>query len=483
MNQKLVITNFIWRFAERIGAQVVAFIVSIVLARILEPSAYGTVALITVFTAVLQVFVDSGLGNALIQKKDADNLDFSTVFYTNILFCTVLYMVLFMIAPHIALFYEDESITAYTRVLGLTVLISGIKNVQQAYVSRNMLFKKFFFSTIGGTIVAGVVGVVMACRGYGVWALVTQQVTNVTIDTMILWLTVHWRPSLAFSFERLKALFGYGWKLLGAGLLVTVYNELRQLIIGKFYSSADLAQYNRGKQFPDLIVQNVNTSIDSVLLPVMSKVQDDKLRVKEMTRRSIGISTYLMAPLMMGVAAVGEPLVGLILTEKWLPSVFFMRIMCVTFTFYPIHTANLNAIKAIGRADILLKLEICKRGVGLLALLTTMFISVEAMAYSLLVVSLLSQLINSWPNRTLLGYGYLDQMKDILPSLLLAGLMGLCVYPVQYIGLSDFVTLCIQVPLGAMIYILGSIIFKLDSFSYLLASIEPYLFRQKKRER
>jgi O-antigen/teichoic acid export membrane protein len=475
----LVITNFIWRFAERIGAQLVAFVVSIVLARILDPNAYGTVALITVITTILQVFVDSGLGNALIQKKDADNLDFSTVFYTNIAFCSLLYIGLFFAAPFIAEFYKDTALTPYIRVLGLTVLISGIKNVQQAYVSRHMLFKKFFFSTLGGTIIAGIVGVVMALNGAGVWALVAQQVINLAIDTTILWITVKWRPELKFSVERLKGLFNYGWKLLVSSLLDTVYTNIRQLIIGKMYSSADLAQYNRGKQFPNLIVTNVNTSIDSVLLPAMSNEQDNKAHVKAMTRRSIKISTYIMAPLMMGLAFVGEPLVSLVLTDKWLPCVPLMRIFCITFMFYPIHTANLNAIKAMGRSDLFLKLEIWKKIVGIIALLATMWISVEAMAYSLLATSVFTQIINSSPNKKLLGYGYGQQLKDILPGIALAVFMGIFIYPVKFLGLNDFLTLCIQVPLGMCIYLLGSIVFKMDSFTYLWGIVKPFILRKR----
>lgn len=477
--QNSIISNFIWRFAERVGAQLVAFIVSIVLARILDPAAYGTVALITVITTILQVFVDSGLGNALIQKKDADNLDFSTVFFTNLFFCSIIYFALFFSAPYIAIFYKDAALTPYIRVLGLTILISGIKNVQQAYVSRHMLFKKFFYSTLGGTIFAGVIGVFMALWGTGVWALVVQQVINLTVDTIILWFTVKWRPELKFSFERLKGLFSYGWKLLVSSLLDTVYTNIRQLIIGKIYSSEDLAQYNRGRQFPNLIVVNVNTSIDSVLLPAMSNEQDNKERIKAMTRRSIKMSTYIMAPLMMGLAFVGEPLVRLVLTEKWIPSVPFMRIFCITFMFYPIHTANLNAIKAMGRSDLFLKLEIIKKCVGMTVLLSTMWISVESMAYSLLATSFVSQLVNSWPNKKLLEYSYKQQIKDILPSILLALLMGVCIYPIQWLSLPDFVVLCVQVIWGAIIYILVSVVFKLDSFMYLKDFVKSYIIRKK----
>lgn len=474
-----VISNFIWRFAERCGAQIVQFVVSIILARLLAPEVYGTISLILVFTTILNVFIDSGMGNALIQKKDADDLDFSTVFFFNVCMCSVLYLIMFLAAPKIAVFYKDTSLTAVIRVLSLTLVISGIKNVQQAYVSRTMQFKKFFFSTIGGTIGAAVVGIILAYTGFGVWALVAQQIFNAAVDTCILWLTVKWRPKKMFSFTRFKGLFSYGWKLLASSLLDTVYNNVRQLIIGRMYSSADLAYYNRGKQFPDLLVNNINTSIDSVLLPTMSQEQDDRGRVKAMTRRAIKTSTYIMAPLMMGLAFCGIPLVRLILTEKWLACVPFMRIFCITSMFYPIHTANLNAIKAMGRSDLYLRLEIIKKIVGIGLLVSTMWFGVMAMAYSLLVSSVLSQIINSWPNRKLLNYGYLEQLKDILPGIILAVGMGFCVYMIQWIGLPDLLTLCIQVVAGVIIYFGVSKLLKFESFTYVKTMISPYLSKLK----
>ena len=463
-----IFSNLIWRFLERSGAQFVSFIVSLVLARILMPEDYGTIALITVFTTILQVFVDSGLGNALIQKKDADDLDFSTVFFANIVFCTVLYALMFVAAPAISRFYGDMFMVSYIRVLSLTVLISGIKNVQQAYVSRHMMFKKFFFSTLGGTVLAGIIGIVMALNKMGVWALVAQQVINMTIDTIILWITVKWKPHLKFSFSRMKGLFSFGWKLLVSSLIDSIYNDLRQLIIGKMYSSADLAYYNKAKQFPNLIVTNINTSIDSVLLPAMSNVQDNKEHVKSMTRRSIKTSIYVMAPLMMGMAFAAKPIISLLLTDKWLLCVPFVRIFCITYMFYPIHTANLNAMKAMGRSDLFLKLEIIKKVFGLVLLLSTMWFGIMTMAYSLLVSSLFGQIINSWPNRKLLNYGYLEQLKDILPGIGLAVVMGGCIYFVGLFPLPIILILIIQVVSGALIYITLSAALHLESFEYLL---------------
>lgn len=475
MEKGKVISNFIWRFAERCGAQLVSFVVSIVLARLLEPSVYGTVALVTVFTTILQVFIDSGLGTALIQKKNADDLDYSSVFYFNFVVCIILYLGMFIAAPYIAKFYGNMSLIPVIRVISLTLIISGVKNIQQAYVSSNMLFKRFFFSTIGGTIVSAFIGIFMAYIGMGVWALVAQQLSNAMIDTMILWITVKWRPKAVFSWERLKSLLAYGWKLLVAVLLDTVYNNLRNLVIGKMYSSADLAFYNQGDKFPKIIVTNINTSIDSVLLPTLSSEQDNKARVKEMTRRAIKTSTYIMAPLMMGLAFCAKTVVELVLTQKWLPCVPFLQIFCITYMFYPVHTANLNAIKAMGRSDIFLKLEIIKKIVGMSFLLSTMWFGVMAMAYSLLVSCVLSQIINSWPNKRLLGYGYLEQLRDLIPGVILAVIMGICVYFIGYINLPNIIVLIIQVIVGATIYIVMSIVFKLESFLYLWNMVKTYL--------
>ena len=467
-----VTSNLLWRFMERCGAQSVTLIVSIVLGRILGPKVYGTVALVTIFTTIMQVFVDSGMGNALIQKKEADDLDFSSVFYFNMVICVVLYLIMFFSAPLIAWFYKRDELTPVIRVLSLIIVISGVKNVQQAYVSRNMLFKRFFFSTLGGTIGAAIVGITMAVLGFGVWALVAQMLFNAAVDTTILWFTVKWRPKKMFSFERLKGLFMFGWKLLVSAVIDTIYNDVRQLIIGKIYSDSELAFYNRGKQFPQIIVTNINTSIDSVLLPTMSQVQDDPARVKSMTRRSIKTSTFIMMPLMVGLAVCGEPLVHLILGEKWLPCVPFLRIFCFTFAFYPIHTANLNAIKAMGRSDLFLVLEIIKKIVGVIAILSTMWVSVMAMAYSLLITSVLGQIINSWPNKKLMKYSYLEQLKDMLPQIGLSLLMGAIVYCVNFIGLPSIITLLIQVPLGAAIYVLCSKLFHIDSFEYIINMVK-----------
>lgn len=465
------IANFIWRFTERTAAQLVTFVVSIILARILSPEYYGTIALVTVFTTILQVFVDSGLGIALIQKKDADDLDFSSVFFFNMFMCVVLYIVMYIASPYIAAFYNDKGLTPIIRFISLTIIISGVKGIQQAYVSRNMLFKRFFFSTIGGTIASAIIGIILAYRGYGVWALAIQQVSNTAIDTLILWLTVKWKPKFMFSFQRLKRLLRFGWKLLVSALLDTIYGNLRNLIIGKKYTSADLAYFDQGDKLPKAIVTNINVSIDSVLLPTMSKMQDKTEAVRTLTRRAIRISVYIVAPLMIGFACCADSLVRLVLTDKWLPCVPFIRILSVSYLFWPIHTANLNAIKAVGRSDIFLKLEVIKKAVGLALLLSTMWFGVKIMAYGLIVECLLGLIVNTWPNKKLLHYGYIDQMRDIAPSVLLSMAMGVAVYCVGLISMPEIVKVVAQITLGIVIYVAESGIFRMKEFEYLIKKL------------
>lgn len=473
MNNK-ILNSFFWRFSERICAQGVAFAVSIILARLLDPDTYGTVALITAITTILNVLVDSGLGTALIQKKDADEIDFSTVFWFNLILCVFFYLVMFVFSGRIADFYHREELQRLVQVLSLSIVISGIKNVQQAYVSRNMLFKKFFLATFGGTFISGVVGVGLAIRGFGAWALVFQNLSNQFIDTFILWITVKWRPKFVFSKERFKTLFSFGYKLLLTSIIDTTYNQLRQLVMGKKYSSSDLAYYNQGYKYPSLIVVNIDTSIDSVLLPALSYEQDNKQHVKTMTRRAIKVSTYLVMPCIAGLAACSGPIVKIMLTDKWLPCVPYIRIFCLAYALYPINTANLNAIKAIGRSDISLKLEIIKKTIGILSIFFTMNIGPLALAFGFLFSSICAQFINAWPNKKLLGYSYLEQMKDIGPQTIASLIMLVCVLCIGTLPLNTWMVLALQIVIGACIYIGVSIILKIDSFFYILNEIKTY---------
>ncbi len=473
-SSKKVFNNFMWRLMERFSAQGVTLIVSVVLARLLEPSVYGVVALVTVFTIILQVFIDSGLGNALIQKKDADDIDFSTVFFFNIVVCLVLYALMFFAAPLIADFYQMPELTALIRVLSLTLIISGVKNIQQAYVAKNMIFKKFFFATLGGTIGAAAIGITMAYFGFGVWALAAQYLFNATVDTVILWLTVKWRPKRMFSWDRLKILFSYGWKLSLSSLIDVIYTELRQLIIGKMYQPDNLAYYNQGQKFPNLIVTNIITSLDSVLFPAMSSEQDSAEKIKTMMLRTVKVGTYFIAPLMIGIAFIAEPLVTLVFTEKWLPCVPFLRVFCVAFILYPVITTNSNAIKALGRSDISLKQEIFKKIISFALLFSSMWFGVMAIAYSLLLDYLVNLIVTSWPNKGLVHCPLSEQIRSILPSLILATAMGLIVYPIVFLPIPVWAVVLLQIVAGAGFYVGASALFRFEVFRYILGFIKHY---------
>ena len=463
-----VISGMGWKFGERISAQAVSFVVSIVLARLLCPEDYGAIAIVNIFITLANVFVDSGFGNSLIQKKNADNLDFSSVLYFNIVMSIGLYVLLYISAPFIAGFYNIEVLSSVIRVLGLRLIVAGINNVQHAYVSKQMIFKRFFWSTLFGTVLSAVIGIAMAYKGYGVWALVGQYMTNTTVDTLVLWFTVKWRPILKFSISRLKSLFTYGWKLLVSALLDTGYNEIRSLLIGKIYTPADLALYDKGKSFPNLVVVNINSSVQSVLFPAMSDCQDEKEHLKALTKRSISISSYIMFPIMAGLALVAEPFVKLLLTEKWLPCVPYLQIYCFVMALMPVHTANLQAIKALGRSDVFLKLEIIKKVLGFAVLIGVINFGVLAVAISGIFMTILSSIINAYPNEKLLDYGFAEQIKDMLNSAIPLVFMTIAVMGINVFGLSVLFDLITKVIVGAIAYVASSYVLKNKSFIYIM---------------
>lgn len=472
--------GLIWKFLESVGNQLVSFVVSLVLARILMPEEYGVIAIVTVFITLCNVFVNSGLGTALIQKKDADEIDFSTVFYTSLFISLALYAAMFFAAPWIAVFYEKPVLMPVIRVMSLRFVIASINTVQRSYVSKKMQFRKLFFATLGGNLLSGAGGIWLALKGAGIWALVSQYLLCAVAETVVLLFVIEWKPRRLFSTQRLKGLFSYGWKLLVSSLIDTLYNNLRSLIIGKKYSSADLAYYNKGKQFPELVSGNVITTIDSVLFPVIAMKQDDKSAVKQMTRRFIKSATYIMMPLMIGLACVAEPMVRLLLTEKWLFCVPYIQIYCVVGFLQPIQTANMQAIKAMGHSDILLKLEIAKKSFGTLLLLATMPFGVLVLAGSNIIYSSVVLLLNSSPNKKLLDYTLWEQIVDVLPNLTIALVMGVAVYALKFLPIHDLYILLLQISSGAVIYFLESLLFKNDSFLYIKDMLVSKLKGNKK---
>lgn len=467
-------SGFIWKFAERVGAQLVSLIVSIVLARILLPEDYSVVGIVTIFFAFCNVFITGGLNTALIQKKDADQDDYSTIFWVNIIIGVVLYTIMFFVAPVIASIYQKELLIPIIRVMGLTFFINGIKAVLSAYISSTLQFKKFFFSTLIGTIFSAVIGIAMAMAGFGAWALVAQQMSNSLIDTLILFLTTKFHVKFVLSVRKLKELLHFGSKIFIASLISVLYDQINPLIVGLKFTSADLAFYTKGRSFPMLINDSITGSLSAVLFPVISKKQDDKESVRNMTRRYIGIASYVVFPIMLGFFAVAENFVKVVLTEKWLFAVPYIQIFSFSYMFNIIQTGNLEAIKAIGRSDIILKLEIIKKSLYFTVIFLFVWFtdSPEMLALSSIVCTMIATVVNTVPNRSLIGYRYRDQVKDIMPNLLLATVMGLVVLFMNRIPVSPVLMLILQILTGAVIYVVLSLILKNENFMYLLGMVK-----------
>ena len=431
-------SGFFRKFKEQISSQIVSFVVSIVLARILSPKDYGIVSLVNVFIILANVFVTSGFSAALIQKKDATELDFSTIFHCSFIFSIIIYLLIYIFAPQIGKFYDNSSLIPVTRVFALQLPLSAFNSIQQAYVSRHMAFQKIFVSTTLATILSGIIGIILALNDWGVWALVAQTIMSTLFQTIVLFFEIPWRPKFEFSVNSAKELMSYGWKVFGASFLGAFFNELRNLIIGKFYSPSDLAYYNRGSRIPELLSNNIDGTISSVLFPVLSKHSDNYNRLKSMTRRSIKTSTFIIMPLMFGLAIAAKPLTQILLTDKWLPSVPFMQCLCVSGAFDSISNANMQVIKASGRSDILLKIELIKKPLYLIFLLLSIKINIFAVAVSMAMYNILAMFINVGPNKKVINYSYREQFNDIFPSLFLSIFMSIIIFPIQFLNLNIF---------------------------------------------
>ena len=471
VSKNKVISSLIWKFLERGGVQGVQFVLSIILARLVTPEDYGVIAILLVFIQIATVFIQSGFNTALIQKKESDDLDFSSIFYLSLFVAGILYVVLFFASPFVAKFYKSETLTQLLRVISLTLFFGAVNSVQNAYVSKTMQFRRFFFSSMGAVIGSGIVGIVMAYKGFGVWALVAQQLVRDFLICIILWFTVKWRPMFIFSFARVKTLFSFGWKLLVSALLDTVFRNIYNLIVGRIYDKETLGYFNRGHQFPQVIAANLDGAIQSVMLPTLSSHNDNPVEIKRLTRRSISMSAFLLMPCMFGLAAVAEPLVKVLLTDKWLPCVPFLQLACISYAIYPIHTANLTGINALGRSDVFLKLEIIKKIITILNIVITIPLGIYAMAIGQVISAFIASFINAWPNKNLMNYTYFEQWKDLMPSFLSSIIMAVCVWFINLIPITSICILLLQIVSGIGIYILLCKILKIETYSYFIKTI------------
>ena len=460
------ISGMFWKMSEQIGKQLVRMLTMIILARILMPEDYGAIALVTVFVSICDVVLTSGLSTPLIQKKDADSLDFSTIFFSSIVLAILMYVLIYVSAPYISVFYDMDILCPVLRVLGLGIIICAASSVQNAYVSRLMKFRTFFFSSLIGLILSGVIGIYMAYQGFGIWALVGQSLSNQIINLIVVFVFIRWTPKWEFSWSRLSGMWSYGWKVFVGSLINQIFTDLRTILVGKFYSKEELAFFNQGSAYPHMIVSNVNTTITAVLFPAISIIQDDLTSVKIFLRRSIKISSFFLFPLLLGFAATAEPLVSVLLTDKWLPSVPFIQVMCFSLCLASISTPSMQAIKAVGRSDITLKQEIIKKSVFLLIILITAFISVWAVVIGSAIGEIWCAIVNAYPNKKLFNYSFRDQIMDILPNGLCALFMAVIVYMISFINLPLILELIIQVIVGGVIYVGIAKLTKNESYIY-----------------
>ena len=466
-----------WKLMERFGVQGIQFILQIILARMLTPEHYGVLSIMIIFTSLANIFIQTGFNTALIQGKEVTEEDYSSVFWVSLGVAGVMYTIIYLGAPLIADFYSMPDIVSPLRVMALMLFPGAMNSIQLAKVSRELNFKKVFYSNIGGILIAGTAGVAIALMGGGLWALVAQNILNIVVACAVMLFTVDWRPRLVLNLKRVAALFRYGWKLLVSGLLDTLYTELSSLVIGRKYDSGTLGYYNRGKHFPQFIINAVNGAVQSVMLPAMAAEQDDSAKVKEMMRASMTMSAYIIFPMMAGLAAVATPLIRLLLTDKWLPCVPYMQIFCFNLAFYPVHSCNLQAINAMGRSDVFLKLEIIKKSYGIVVLAIAVFCfdSPLAIAMTGLVTTWISWFVNAYPNKSLVGYSYKEQILDLFPILLMA--VGMCLVVLQ-IGkwceaatMMTILELLIEITAGVVTYLLMSLVVRPRPFVLLQKQI------------
>ena len=473
------ISGFFWKFGERILSQFISFAVSIILARLLMPKEYGVIAIAMIFITISNVLATSGLGTSLIQKKNADNIDFSTMFYSGIILSIFLYFILYTASPSIARLYNNDQISPVLRALGIIIPISAINSIQQAAVSRKLDFKKFFYATSVGSIVSGIIGVLLAYKGFGVWALVAQQLSDNIINTLTLNKIIKWRPSLVFSYQRFKELFGFGIKFMFTNLIGTFFAQLKGLIIGAKYTESDLAYYNRGENFPGILSNNIANSINAVLFPALTKVQDDSDELKKIVRRSMRTSCFIMCPLLFLLTAVSKEIVQILLTDKWLLCVPFIQIISISYIFKIFSITSIQSLNAIGRSDIPLKLEFIKKPIYLLLILSSMWISPIAIAVANMVFDFIEVIINAFPNKKYIYYTYKEQFLDVAPNFLISAIIAFVVFLVGKIHINIGLLLAIQVSLYLVLYIGYAYLTHSESYTYILNIAKDIIVKKK----
>lgn len=475
--KKRTVSSLLWKFLEKGGRAVVELAVQIAMARLLTPEEFGAVAIMLVFVNIGNVVVQSGLNTSLVQAGEVDIVDLSTVFWLSFGSSSILVAAVFVAAPAIAAFYAMPHIVWPLRVLGLLLLLTAFNSVQVALVQRNLQFRKVFNATIVAVLISGVLGVGAALADAGLWALVVQQLVYQVVNCLVMGLQVKWFPRFVFDRSKARKHFCYGWKLLVSGLLDQGYQSLSDLIIGKQFNAVSLGLVSQGKKYPQAVGNMLDGAIQPVMLSAVSRLQSDVIQVKRVVRRALKTSTFLIVPSMTFFAVAANPIVELLLGVKWLSCVPFLQMYCVIYMLLPIHTANLQALNGLGRSDLFLKLELIKKMIGLINLLVMalVFQNIYLMVFSYIFTALISTFINAAPNKRVIDYSYLEQIKDIAPAFLLSFIAGVFSLCVAHFNLPSIFTIFFEALVMASVYIGLSSFLHLEAFEYLINTTRDFL--------
>ncbi len=478
MSNKAMSSNLFWSFLERFASQGISLVISIILARLLSVNDFGIISAVHIFTSIAAVFVTGGISSALIHKRDADDLDYSSMFYYNTVFSVAVYFIVFALAPWFVRIlnssYDYTLLTNVLRVSGIGFVLSSFNSFFRTRLIKDLEFKKIFFITIIGTALSAAVGVSMAFSGFGVWALVAQSITSYAANTILLFIFSGWHPRLCFSFTRLKPMLGYGYKLMASSLLTTVYLDANGLVVGNRYDSTALAYYNKGLSFPKIIVSNLMSSFNSVLFPTMMKLETREEN-KAFVKRFNQYSCFVIFPMMAGLAAVAPTFIKALLGEKWLPAAPFLQFACLDYALQPMGISNLQYWKAAGHATLYLVTDIIKKAIGITILIVAVILKQGVLAIALAQVasSFVAMIITLLPQKKLLRYSALEQIKDIIPSIALSTIMFASVYLLgTFLQLLPVLLLIIQIIIGAVLYLGLAKLFRFKELQALIDTVK-----------
>ena len=478
LKQKTV-KGLAWNSIQNFTNHGVEFLLMLFMARLLSPKEYGLIGLTAIFLAISATFIDSGFPNALIRKKNATDDDFSIVFIFNFLVSLFFFFFIYFIAPYVADFYKEPILCPVLRVLDFKLILLALCSVQNTILKKNINFKKIAKISVFNNTISGLIGVLFAYFGFGVWALVIQSMTASLSLTILLWATTHWHPSLHFSMKSFKDLFGYGSKLLISSLINTIYGQIYPIVIGKFFSTATLGNFSRARHWGSLGSKNLTGILQGVTFPVLAKVQDDDKRLENIYRRMIRTSCFIIFPIMIGMSAIAYPLTLVFIGEKWEFSAYLLQILCFSMMWYPVHALNLNLLQVKGRSDLFLRLEIIKKIIGICILCISVPLGIVAMCYFNIISSIICLIINTYYTGKLINVGFLKQMRDIAPTLILSLVMwGVVLFSIQFLT-SKYIQLPVGFLIGAAIYLAGSYLFKFPELKEVLVMYKDLKNRKK----